>query len=76
MVTHSAMKTIMAENFIRSANAPTMSAGVMMANVSWNIWKTDSGIVPDTVSTSTPESNSLPKPTKPFSAPPSPNASP
>ena len=49
------MKSIIAENFIRSANAPTMSAGVMMANVSWNIWKTDSGIVPQSVSTSTPE---------------------
>ena len=27
----------MAENFIRSANEPAMSAGVMMANVIWNI---------------------------------------
>ena len=70
------MNTIIAENFIRSANAPTMSAGVMMANVSWNIWKTDSGMVPHSVSTSTPERNSLPKPTTLFNAPPSPNARP
>ena len=70
------MKTIIAENFMRSANAPTISAGVMMANVSWNIWKTDSGIVCERVSTSTPERKSLPKPMKPFRLPPSPNASP
>ncbi len=29
------MKTSMAENFMRSANAPVISAGVMMANISW-----------------------------------------
>ena len=38
------MKAISAENFIRSANAPQMSAGVMTANVNWNIMNTDSGI--------------------------------
>ncbi len=26
---------MMAENFMRSAIAPTMSAGVMMANINW-----------------------------------------
>jgi len=31
------MNQSIAENFIRSANAPTISAGVMMAKVSWNI---------------------------------------
>ena len=70
------MKTIIAENFMRSANAPTISAGVMMAKVNWNIWNTDSGIVPDTVSTPTSDRNSLPAPTKALRAPPSPNASP
>src|SRR5580700_7763932 len=35
----------MAENFMRSANAPAISAGVMIANVIWNIAYTDSGTV-------------------------------
>ena len=30
---------------MRSANAPVISAGVMIANMSWNIMNTDSGIV-------------------------------
>ena len=30
------MNSSMAENFMRSANAPVMSAGVMIANISWN----------------------------------------
>src|SRR5580698_6805601 len=34
---HNVMKTQMAENFMRSAMEPTMSAGVMMANINWNI---------------------------------------
>ena len=34
------MKAISAENFMRSATAPTMRAGVMIANMSWNIEKT------------------------------------
>ena len=34
-----------AENFIRSANAPAISAGVMIAKVIWNIAYTVSGIV-------------------------------
>ena len=29
------MNTSIAENFIRSANAPTIRAGVMMANAIW-----------------------------------------
>ena len=70
------MNQSIAENFIRSANAPTMSAGVMMAKVSWNIWNTDSGMVPSTVSTLTFDSSTLPMPTKALSAPPSPKARP
>ena len=31
-------------NFARSAIAPEMSAGVMMANISWNMAKTRAGI--------------------------------
>ena len=39
------MKISSAENFMRSAKAPQISAGVMMAKVIWNIEKTYSGIV-------------------------------
>ena len=35
------MNHSIAENFMRSAKAPVMSAGVMMAKVSWNMQKTD-----------------------------------
>lgn len=35
---------IQAVNFIRSATAPVTTAGVMMANISWNIRKAESGI--------------------------------
>ncbi len=41
---HSTAKTSTAENFIRSANAPTMSATVIAANVAWNTTKRYSGI--------------------------------
>ena len=39
------MNQSIAENFMRSAKAPQISAGVMIANVIWNIMKTVSGIV-------------------------------
>lgn len=39
------MKTIMALNLMRSAKAPVIKAGVMMAKVNWNITNTDSGMV-------------------------------
>ncbi len=39
------MNSISAENFMRSAKAPTISAGVMMAKVIWKVMNTDSGIV-------------------------------
>ncbi len=35
MSDHKAMNTSMAENFMRSAKAPQISAGVMMAKVIW-----------------------------------------
>ena len=31
------MNTSIAENFMRSAKAPAINAGVIIANVSWNI---------------------------------------
>ncbi len=34
------MKMKMAENFMRSAMEPIMSAGVMMANIIWNMANT------------------------------------
>src|SRR6202161_28688 len=40
-----AMNHSSAENFTRSANEPQISAGVMIANVAWNIAYTLSGIV-------------------------------
>ena len=39
------MNSRYAENRTRSANEPVISAGVMIANLSWNIAKTSSGIV-------------------------------
>ena len=51
-----------APNRMRSANAPTISAGVMIANVSWNITNTVSGIVPLTEPTSTPRSHAFERP--------------
>ena len=38
------MKISTAENFIRSATAPMISAGVIAANVSWKITKVSSGM--------------------------------
>ena len=37
MIDHRPMNHSIAENFIRSANAPQISAGVMIANVIWNV---------------------------------------
>ena len=39
------MNTSIEENLMRSANAPVISAGVMIANIIWYIMKTDSGMV-------------------------------
>jgi hypothetical protein len=33
------MKTMKVENFLRSANAPVIRAGVMTANIIWNSMK-------------------------------------
>ena len=40
------MKRNSAENFMRSAKAPHIRAGVRMANVIWNIMKSISGMEP------------------------------
>ena len=37
MVAHSTVNSRKAENFLRSAKAPVISAGVMMANIIWKI---------------------------------------
>ncbi|MNR31162.1 hypothetical protein D3C85_1486570 [compost metagenome] len=49
-VNHSAMNSSAAENFMRSANAPAISAGVMMAKVIWKVTNTPSGISPTRLS--------------------------
>ncbi len=55
---------------MRSAKPPTISAGVMIAKVSWNITNTVSGMVPTTLSAPTPLNQALPNP--PTSAPTAP----
>ena len=47
------MNHSMDENLMRSTKAPTTSAGVMMAKVSWNMAQTDSGMVGNTWLTAT-----------------------
>jgi hypothetical protein len=42
---HADMKISIAENFILSAKAPAIRAGVMIANVIWNMAYTVSGMV-------------------------------
>ena len=61
-----------AEKRIRSAKPPTISAGVMMANVNWNMAKDDSGMTPTIESSPTPLNSALPRP--PMNRLPSPNA--
>ena len=46
MMDQSTMNSSMALNFMRSANAPVIKAGVMMANMSWYTIKVCWGIVP------------------------------
>jgi hypothetical protein len=48
------MNHSIAENFMRSAKAPQISAGVMMAKVIWKHMNTDSGIVPFSAPTPIP----------------------
>ena len=47
---------------MRSAKPPTMSATVMMANVSWKVANADSGIVPLMASSPTPANSILERP--------------
>ncbi len=72
------MNHIIAENFMRSAKAPAMMAGVMTAKVAWYIRKTFSGTV--LASSWTLPSRPLPKardrePIAPLRPPPSVKAS-
>ena len=52
-VNHNAENTSTAENLMRSAYAPVISAVVMAANVSWNITKMYSGIATPLLKVST-----------------------
>ena len=51
------MNNSSAENLIRSAKAPTISAGVSAANVNWKVTNTYSGIVSETESAVMPLKN-------------------
>src|SRR6185369_10578091 len=73
------MNTTQTPNFMRSAIAPRISAGVMIANMHWNMMKTYSGMLRGGVakfavtdSRVTPESATFEK--SPMYLPPSPNA--
>ena len=68
-VTQSRQNSTTAENFMRSAKAPTMRAGVIAAKVIWKQTNTYSGMVPLSVSLVMPARKALEKPPK--SAPPS-----
>ena len=43
MVTHRMTKIVQPQNLTRSAIAPEIRAGVMIANMSWNMAKTRTG---------------------------------
>ena len=57
---------------MRSANAPSISAGVMIANMPWNATNTYSGIVSQSVSCVIPARPTFER--SPMNALPSPNA--
>ena len=59
-VNQSPMKRRMAENFIRSANAPMINAGVIAANVNWNATKIYSGITTPLLNVAATESGVMP----------------
>ena len=73
MTSHKIENHSIAVNRMRSAKPPTMSAGVMMANVSWNVANTVSGMEPLSESSSTPRSHAFDSP--PSNGPPSANVS-
>ena len=52
MITHKLINISIAENLILSTKAPMINAGVMIANVIWNVAKRLSGTVPETLSIS------------------------
>ena len=56
------MNSSIAPNRTRSANAPMMSAGVMIAKVSWNMANTVSGMEPVSAPRGTFARNALPSP--------------
>ncbi len=61
------MNQSIAENFIRSAKAPVISAGVMIAKVIWKVMNTLSGMVPLSESTVMPFRKNRPR--SPMNAP-------
>lgn len=70
---HSTLKISTAENLMRSANEPTISATVMAAKVPWKATNTYSGMVgsaPESVSGAMPLRKILSKPPKNVPSPP------
>jgi hypothetical protein len=61
-VTHRATKTSQVPNRARSAIAPLISAGVMIANISWKAANPNVGTVPVRLSMVTPLNPSAPSP--------------
>ena len=62
IVTQMATNSVQPQNLVRSAIAPEISAGVMIANISWNIANTSTGIARRGLTVST--ASGLPRPTK------------
>ena len=65
MVTHRIVKMTKALNFMRSANAPVIRAGVMMANMAWKIMNAWSGMFSPSSALTPLRPNNLRFPTKP-----------
>jgi hypothetical protein len=72
---HNVQNSSIAPNLVLSANAPMINAGVMIANVNWNITNTVSGMGPLSVSSSTPRSHAFDRPPMIPDVPPAENAS-
>ena len=70
MVTHKVVNTTKALNFIRSAKAPVIRAGVMIANIPWKIMNACAGILASGVAPSEALTPAKPKLSKPPIKPP------
>jgi hypothetical protein len=69
-VAQSSVNTMNAENFLRSAKAPVISAGVMIANIIWKIMNTEWGMVFEYASNGSPPTPRRPIQSSPPMMPP------